>query len=166
MTPPPRTLNETLSGPSAINTNNGNTATSTQTAMKQPTLPAQRTSTASTHPQWTRKIPLLPTSPAPARQFNNRNCYKQFIPRTSPRYNINSTFPGPHQQSFTPRPYPQTQGHQSPALLPLPSHQIPAFSGPYQHAPVHATHQVLTYLPAFLPYPNHLTGSLPYMYTV
>ena len=114
--------------------------------MKQPTLPMQRISTAPTHPQQTRKIPLLPTPPASARQFNNRNHYRQFIPRPSPpRHNINSTFSGPltlnnnrfhqqphilgqHQQIFTPRPYPQPQGHQSPALLPLPSHQIPAFS--------------------------------------
>ena len=134
------------------------------------------------HPQQTRKIPLLPTPPASARQFNNRDHYKQYIPRPSPpRYNINSTFsgpstlnnyrfhqqphiPGPYQQSFTPRPYPQPQGHQQPALLPLPAHPIPAFSGPLQHAPGHTTQQVLTYLPVFLPYLNHLIGSLPYMY--
>ena len=183
MTPAPRTLNESPSGPSPANTNNDNTATNTHTAVKQPTLPAPRTSRASTHPQWTRKIPLLPTPPASARQFNNRNHYRQFIPRPSPRYNINSTFsgpstlnnyrfhqlphiPGPCQQSFTPRPYPQPQGHQQPALLPLPSHKIPAFSGPLQHAQGHTTQQVLTYLPVFLQYPNHLISFLLYMYAV
>ena len=142
------------------------------------------TDSAPMHPQWTRKIPLLPTPPASARQFNNRNHYRQFIPRSSPpRYNINSTFsgpltlnnnrfhqqphiPGPHQWSFTPRPYPQPQGHQSPALLLLPSHQISAFSGPYQHASGHATQLALTYIPVLLPYSNHLIGSLPYMYAV
>ena len=64
--------------------------------MKQPTLPAPRTLTASTHPQCTRKTPLLPTPPASARHFNYRNHYKQHIPGPSPpRYSINSTFSGP-----------------------------------------------------------------------
>ena len=66
-----------------------------------------------------------------------------------------------HQQHL-PRPF----NHQWIPLLPLPSHQIPAFPGPYQHAPGHLTQQVLTYLPVFLPYPNHLIGLLPYMYAV
>ena len=138
------------------------------------------------HPDPTpvRRPPLLPTPPAPARQFNNRNHYRQFISRPlPPRHNINSTFsgqstlnnnrfhqqphiPGPYQQSFTRRPYPQPQGHQQPALLPLPSHQIPTFSGPYQHASAHTPQQVLIYLPVCIPYPHHLTSSLLYVYTV
>ena len=124
-----------------------------QTTMKQPTLPAPRTSTASTYPQHTRKTPLLPTPPASARNFNYRNHYKQHIPGPSPsRYNTYSTFsgpatlnnyryylqphiPGPHtasppylHQGFFTRPYQQIPGHltlQVPYIFTRPYPQIP-----------------------------------------
>ena len=103
-------------------------------------------------------------------QQTTKTTTRQFILRPSPsRYNRNSTFSRPPQfqhnrshQQHLPRP----SNHQQIPLLPLPSHQIPAFPGPYQHAPGHLTQQVLTYLPVFLPYPNHLISSLPYMYAV
>ena len=125
-----------------------------QTTVKQPTVPAPRTSTASTYPQCTRKTPLLPTPPASARNFNYRNHYKQHIPGPSPsRYNTYSTFSGPatmnnysyYLQPHIPRPF----NHQQIPLLPLPSHQIPAFTGPYQQIPGHLTPQVC-YLPVLL----------------
>ena len=127
------------------------TPPNTQTTMKQPTPPTPRTLTASTHPQWTRKIPLLPTPPASARQFNNRNHYKQHIPRPSPIYN---RF---HQQQYIPRPF----NHQQLPLLPLQSHQIPAFPGPHQQTPGHLTLQV-SYIPVLLPYPSQLITLLQY----
>ena len=104
------------------------------------------------HPQPARKTPLLPTPLASVRQLNNRNHYRQFIPRPlPPRYNIHSTSSGPWTLN-------NNKYHQQP--------QIPAFSGPLQHAPGHTTQHTLTYLPVFLQYPNHLVGSLPYMYAV
>ena len=148
-----------------------------RTTTKQPTLPTQKASTAPTHPQWTRKTPLLPTPPASARQFNNKNHYRHFIPRPSPsRYNINSTFSGPstcnnnrfhlqhpprfnsqqppllpsppyHQQSFTPRPHPQPQRHQSPV-----------------HTTLHFIPQV-SYIPVLLPHTNHVVTPVQYTYT-
>ena len=148
------TKNSHLSTSTDFQTPSSPTPPNAQTTMKQPTIPTQKTSTAPTHPQQTRKIPLLPTPSAPARQFNNRNHYRQFISRPSPpRYNINSTFsgpstfnnnrlhqqPGPHQQSFTPRPYPHAQGH--------------------------FTLQVPTYIPVLLPYPSQLITSLQYYAT-
>ena len=116
------------------------------------------------HPQPARKTPLLPTPPPAARQFNNRNHNRQFISRPSPpRYNINSTFPGPltfnnnrfhqqphipepHQQGFFTRPYPQPQGHQSPANTIL--HFIPQVS----------------YIPVLLPHTNHIVTPWQYTY--
>ena len=127
-----------------------------QTTMKQPKLPAPRTSIACTNQQkqpiqihphhpWIRKVPLLPMPPAPARQFNYRNHYKQHIPGPSPpRSNTYSTFsgpatlknyryllqphiPGPHtasplylHQSFITRPYQQPQGHSTQQVSPQP----------------------------------------------
>ena len=153
---PPRTHNKMLPRPPTENIQP--LAQETKPAVKpavtpedsqsQPTLPAPMTSTASTHPQCTRKTPLLPTLPASARQFNNRNNYKQFIPRPSPFI----TRPSPiynrfQQQPYTPRPF----NHQQILLLPLLSHQIPAFTGPYPQIPGHLTLQV-SYLPVLLPY--------------
>ena len=118
------------------------TPPNTQTTMKQPTLPAQKTSTASTHPQWTRKIPLLPTPSAPVRQFSEM-----------------PTFPRPvlHNRQFTSRPSPfitrpspiYNRFHQQQIPLPPPSHQIPAFPGPHQQTPGHYTQQVS--LPPYVP---------------
>ena len=113
------------------------------------------------------------TRPSP---FYNR-FHQQHIPRPSPsppRYNTYPTFSGPatnsysyylqphipgphtanppylHQEFFT-RPYQQMP------LLPLPSHQISAFTGPYQQISGHFPQQ-LYYLPVILPHPlQHYT---------
>ena len=144
----------------------------TQTTVRQPILPAPKTSTASTYPQCTRKTPLLPTPPASARNFNYRSHYKQHIPGPPPspsRYSIYSTFSGPvtnnysyylqphipgphttnplylHQEFFT-RPYQQMP------LLPL-----PALTGPCQQISGHFPQQVY-YLPVILLHPlQHYT---------
>ena len=141
------------------------TSTKTQTTVKQPTVPAPKTSTASTYPQPRRKTPLLPTPPASVRNFIYRNHYKQHIPGPSPspsRYNTYPTFSGPvtmnnysyYLQPHIPRPF----NHQQIPLLPLPSHQIPAFTGPYQQIPGHLTPQVC-YLPVLLPHlPQYYTA--------
>ena len=126
-----------------------------QTTMKQPTVPAPKTSTASTYPQRTGKTPLLPTPPASARNFNYRNHYKQHIPGPSPsrystystlsgpatlnnyRYYLQPHIPGPHTaslpylyQGFFTRPYQQIPGHLTP--------QVPyIFTGPYPQIPGH-----------------------------
>ena len=70
------------------------TRSNTETTIKQPTVPATRTSSASTYPQCTRKTPLLPTPPTPARQFYNRNHYNQHI-SSPPRYSTYSAFSRP-----------------------------------------------------------------------
>ena len=67
----------------------------TQTTVKQPILPAPKTSTASTYHQRTRKTPLLPTPPSPVRNFNYGNHYKQYITRPSAFNNGNPTFTRP-----------------------------------------------------------------------
>ena len=162
--------------------------------MKQPTLPAPRTSTASIYHQHTRKSQLLPTPPtqtyiprpstfnnsrkstfARPSELNNHRFHQQHIPGPSPsppRYNTYPTFsgpatmnnysyylqphiPGPHtaslHQGFFTRPYQQIP------LLPLPSHQIHAFTGPYQQISEHLTPKVC-YLPVLLPHPpQHYT---------
>ena len=80
---------KSISKPSHPNTSthlpkpSASTRPNTQTTAKQPTVPAPKTSTASTYQQHKRKTPLLPTPPAPARQFYNRNHYKQYIPGPS-----------------------------------------------------------------------------------
>ena len=72
------------------------TWSNTETTIKQPTIPATRTSSASTFPQHMRKTPLLPTPPVPARQFYNRNHYNQHISGPSPpRYSTYSAFSRP-----------------------------------------------------------------------
>ena len=142
----------------------------TQTTVKQPTVPAPKTSTAFTYPQCIRKTPLLPTPPAPARNFNYRNHYKQHIPGPSPsRYNTYSTFSGPvtlnnyryylqpnisgphtaspwylHQGFFT-RPYQQIPGH---LIMQVPY----IFTRPYQQAQGQYTLQVC-YIPVLLLHP-------------
>ena len=99
------TKNSHLSTSTDLQKPSSPTPPNTQTTMKQPTLPAQKTSTASTHPQCTRKSPLLPTPPAQSRQStiprpsmlnNNRFHQQPFITRPSPIYN---RFP---QQPYTP----------------------------------------------------------------
>ena len=131
--------------------------------------PSQETKPAvipvDTQLQPTCKSPLLPTPPAPTRQnirstiprpstsnnsrkptfprpsvLNSNRFHQQpFITRPSPIYN---RF---HQQPFTPRPF----NHQQIPLLPLPSHQIQAFSGPQQQRQGHYTQQVS--LPLYVP---------------
>ena len=149
------------------------TPPNTQTTMKHPTQPAPRTSTASTHPQWTRKVPLLPTPPVPVRQFsemptfprplshNSQSYHRQFIPRPSPFIRRPSPiYNRVHQQPYTPRPF----NRQQIPLLPLPSHQIPAFPGPHQQTPGHLTVQV-SYIPVLLPYLSQLITPLQYYAT-
>ena len=119
---------------------------------KQPTatkLPTQESTQAMTHSQQTRKAPLLPTPPTPARQHRNST-----FPRPSPLNN--NRF---HQQHF-PRPF----CNQQLPLLPLPLHQIPPLPRAYQHAPGHLIPQASTYLPVLLPYPSHLITSLQYIH--
>ena len=125
------------------------------------------------HPDPTpvRKSPFLPTIPAQSRQtvipepstlnssrkptftrpsvFNNNRFHQQpFIARPSLIYNT------VHQHPYTPRPF----NHQQIPLLPLPSHQIPAFTGPYPQTPGHYTQQVY-YIPVLLPYlPQYYTA--------
>ena len=112
-------------------------------------------------------------------EFNHHRFHQQHIPGPSPsppRYNTYPTLSGPatmnnysyylqphipgphtanlpylHQEFFT-RPYQQIP------LLPLPSHQIPAFIGPYQQISGHLTPQVY-YLPVILLHPlQHYTA--------
>ena len=144
------------------------TWSNTQTTVKQPT----RTPAASTHPQHTRKTLLLPTPPAPARNFNYRNHYKQHIPgpssrystyptftRPSPFYNTYPTIPGPANYRYYPQqhiPGPHTafltRPYQQTPLLP-----IPALTGPYQQISGHF--QQVYYVPVILPQPlQHYTG--------
>ena len=142
MTPPPRTLNELLPGPSMVNTNNKDIAANTLQQPKQPTQ---------VHPnlKQSRRAPLLPTPPAPTRQHRN------------------STFPRPSQfqsnrfhQQHLPRPF----YHQQPPLLPSLPHQIPTLPGPYQHTPGHLILQVYIYLPILLLYPSHPITPVQYTY--
>ena len=79
------------------------TRSDTQTTVRQPTIPAPKTSTASTYPQRTRKAPLLPTPPASTRNFNYSNHHKQHISRPSAFNNRNPTFtrPPPSTTDFT-----------------------------------------------------------------
>ena len=73
-------------------------------------------------------------------EFNNNRFHQQpFITRPSPIYNT------AHQHPYTLRPF----HHQQIPLLPIPSHQIPAFTGPYPQTPGHLTPQVC-YLPGLL----------------
>ena len=125
------------------------------------------------HPDPTpvRKSPLLPMPQAQSRQtvipgpstfnssrkptfarpsvFNYNRFHQQpFITRPSQIYNT------VHQQAYSPRPF----NHQQIPLLPLPSHQIPAFPGPLPRTPGHYTQQVY-YIPVLLPYlPQYYTA--------
>ena len=149
-------------------TKNNSTTSHLSTSTHQPKL---STPTAYTYHQRTRKT-LLPTPPAPVRNFNYRNHYKQHIPGPPPRYSTYPTFtrpsplynthpafsgpanyryypqqhiPGPHT-AFLTRPYQQTP------LLP-----IPALTGPYQQISGHF--QQVYYVPVILPQPlQHYTG--------
>ena len=86
MTPPPRTLNELLLGPSTVNTNNDNIAANTLQQPKQSTE-------GHPNPKPLRRAPLLPTPSAPTRQHRNTT-----FPRPSPSsYSRNSTFSRPSQ---------------------------------------------------------------------
>ena len=128
-----------------------------------------------------RRSPLLPTPPAAERISNNTNNYKhhitrpstvnnrkstfarppefnsdrfhqQHIPRPSPsppRYNTYPTFSGPNYSYYLPPHI--SRPHQQISLLPIPAHQIPAFTGPYPEIPNHHTQQVY-YIPIILPY--------------
>ena len=145
MTPPPRTLNEPLTGPSKINTTTNNTATN---ALQQPKQPPQE----HPNPKPVKRTLLLPTLTVPTQQNRTRTLISGPPQHNNTRHLHNSTFSGPSKfpdnrfQQHLPRPF-----HlQPPPLLPLPLHQIPAFSGPYQQAPGHLTLQVYTYLPILL----------------
>ena len=131
-------------------TKNNSTTSHLSTSTHQPKLSMP---TASTYHQRTRKT-LLPTPPAPVRNFNYRNHYKQHIPgprsrystystftRPSPFYNTYPTFSGPanyryyrsHQQHHISRPHTARFNNQQPPLLPRPSDQHQNFmTGPYQ----------------------------------
>ena len=105
------------------------------------------------------RSPLLPTPPAPARNFNCNNHYNQHIPGPTSRYstyptftrpslfyNTYPTFSGPanyryyrshqqhpHQQHHISRPHTARFNNQRPPLLPRPSDQHQNFmTGPYQ----------------------------------
>ena len=143
----------------------------TQTTVKQPTVPAAKTSSASTHHQCTRKTPLLPTPPASMRNFNYSNHNKQYITRPSAFNNRNPTFtrPSPFYNKFYnqhisgPSPsryntYPTFSGpanyrYYPQPLLPRPSHQHQNFlTRPYQQHQQpqgHCTQQVS--LPPYVP---------------
>ena len=69
-------------------TKNNSTTSHLSTSTHQPKL---STPTASTYHQRTRKT-LLPTPPAPVRNFNYRNHYKQHIPGPTSRYSTYPTF--------------------------------------------------------------------------
>ena len=136
-------------------TKNNSTTSHLSTSTHQPKL---STPTASTYHQRTRKT-LLPTPPAPARNFNCNNHYNQHIPgptsryntyptftRPSPFYNTYPTFSGPanyryyrshqqhpHQQHHISRPHTARFNNQRPPLLPRPSYQHQNFiTGPHQ----------------------------------
>ena len=72
-------------------TKNNSTTSHLSTSTHQPKLSMP---TASTYHQRTRKT-LLPTPPAPVRNFNYRNHYKQHIPGPPPRYSMYPTFTRP-----------------------------------------------------------------------
>ena len=155
------------------------TAPSTRTCPVPPPRPSKATNIKQTsanqwkqptqaHPETAplRKSPLLPTLPAQTfiprpSTFNNsrnttiprpstfNNSRKTTLPRPSPFI----TRPSPiynnfHQQPYTSWPF----NYQQIPLLPLPSHQVPAFTGPYPQIPGHLTQQVY-YIPVVLPYP-------------
>ena len=131
-------------------------ATRAKQINKQPT-PIHPNPTPDVKPQ--QKSPLLPTPPAPARNFNCNNHYNQHIPgptsrystyptftRPSPFYSTYPTFSGPanyryyrshqqhpHQQHHISRPHAARFHNQRPPLLPGPSDQHQNFmTGPYQ----------------------------------
>ena len=105
MTPPPRTLNGPLSGPSKMNTNNDNIAANTPQQPQQPPQGHQ-------NPKPVRKTPLLPTTTVPAQQNRTRTFISGPPQCNNTRYQHNSTFPGPSQfqsnrfhQQHLPRPF-------------------------------------------------------------
>ena len=126
----------------------------TQTTVKQPILPAPKTSTASTYHQCTRKTPLLPTPPSPVRNFNYSSHYKQYITRPSAFNNRNPAFTRPspfynrlHQQPIITRPsLIYNNFHHQPLLL------LPTLTGPYPQIQGHFPQQVY-YLPVILQHP-------------
>ena len=130
----------------------------TQTTVKQPILPAPKTSTAPTYPQHTRKTPLLPTPPSPVRNFNYSSHYKQYITRPSAFNNRNPAFtrPSPNRlyNQYIPRPSPSPPTYNT----------HPTFSGPANYS-----YYLQPHLPgphtAFPPYlhQNLITG--PYQQT-
>ena len=137
---------------------NTSTRSDTQITVKRPTSPAPRASTASTYPRHTRKA-LLPTPPAPVRNFNYKNHYKQHIPtftRPSPFYKTYPTTPRPANYRYYPQQHSSgpffTRPYQQTPLLP-----IPAPTGPYQQISGHF--QQVYYVPIILPQLlQHYTG--------
>ena len=126
---PPKTCNATLPRPSTRNI--------------QP--PAQETEPTSNN---SRKS----TFPRPSTLNTNRFHQQPYIPRHhAPRFSNQwpPFLPRPPyiQKSFTPRPSPQLQGHQSPA-----------------HTTLHFIPQV-SYIPVLLPHTNHVVTPVEYMYT-
>ena len=128
--------------------------------MKQPILPAPKTSTASTYHQHRRKTPLLPTPPALTRNFNYSNHHKQHLSRPSAFNNRNPTFTRP--SLFYNRLYNQYIPRPSPSPPRYNTH--PAFSGP-----AHYSYYLQPHIPGphttFPPYlhQNFITG--PYQQT-
>ena len=133
-------------------TKNNSTTSHLSTSTHQPKLSMP---TASTYHQRTRKT-LLPTPPAPVRNFNYRNRYKQHITRPSPFHNTYPTLSGPANYRYYPRQHISgpffTRPYQQTPLLP-----IPALTGPYQQISRHF--QQVYYVPVILPQPlQHYTG--------
>ena len=158
---PPRNTNQPKPGTS--------TRSNTQTTVKQPT----RTPAASTYPQHTRKTPLLPTPPAPARNFIYRNHYNQHISGPSAsRHNIYAALSRPspviprpyyraHQQHHIPRPSPFHNRFNQQPILTRPYQQHQQTQGQLFTRPFH--HQPLLLLPAFTrPYPQ-IQGQIYYV---
>ena len=158
-------------------TKNNSTTSHLSTSTHQPKL---STPTASTYHQRTRKT-LLPTPPAPVRNFNYRNHYKQHIPgptsrystyptftRPSPFYNTYPTFSRPStvisrppprnnhrfcQNSYIPRPHNPEFNTQQPPLLPRPPYQCQnIMTGPYQqHQQTQGHYTQQVSLPPYVP---------------
>ena len=99
--PKPSTSTSHLSTSTCLQKPSTSTWSNTETTVQQPTVPATRTSSASTYPQHMRKAPLLPTPPASTRNFNYSNHFKQCISGPS-AFNRNPTFtrPSPFYNRF------------------------------------------------------------------
>ena len=119
------TKNSHLSTSTDLQKPSSQTPPNTQTTVKQLTSPpTPRTATATPHPQRPRKSPLLPTPTEPAEQNRDKIFISGPPQHYITRYHRNTTFSRLLQFQH------QEFNHQQIALLPLPAHQFPAFSGP------------------------------------